>query len=201
MTKGSSARKPSSKTNDNRKPAKRQPDRPPVDQRSTEQKKAEPGPKLCKDDKVLAQSYSVVELGLVGIVAQGIAHKALLMGGNIGYIVKTGDCVGREKAVVREINDDFMTLVGQPDPNDPNKPQDKYEKTLHPKRIAMGAPEVGFDPTVPRITHPVIPSPNSVAPPPPQPTTTTTTKTTITPLQRQIPAPPLPGSPPSTITP
>src|SRR3954469_14872977 len=30
-----------------------------------EQKKAEPGPKLCKDDKVLAQSYSVSELGLV----------------------------------------------------------------------------------------------------------------------------------------
>ncbi len=165
-----------------------------------EQKKTDPGPKLCKDDKVLAQSYSVTELGLVGIVAQGIAHKALLMGGNVGYIVKTGDCVGREKAVVREINDDFMTLVGQPDPNDPNKPQDKFEKTLHPKRLAMGAPEIGFDPTVPRITHPVIAPPTQPVPPPLQPKTTTTT--TIVPFQQQkmIPAPPL-NPAPSTITP
>ena len=126
-----------------------------------EAKKSESGPRFCKDDKVQAPSYGVGELRLVGIVAQGIAHKALVMGGNVGYILKPGDCVGREKAVVKEINDDFMTLVGQPDANDPNRPQEQYEKTLHPKQIAMGSPEVGFS----GDAAPAQPGSNVVAPP------------------------------------
>lgn len=177
-------------------------------------KKQEQGPKLCKDDKVLANTFSVGELKLVGIVAEGIAHKALLMGGNTGYILKPGDCVGREKAVVKEITDDFLTMLGQPDPQDPNKPQEKFEKTLHPKQLAMNSPEVGFtsDPVKPatrsQVAPPSQPTPGSaVAPPqvaPPQPQTTTTTKTTVQvlPMQRtqNVPPPQAPTAP-ATITP
>lgn len=169
------------------------------------------GPKLCKDDKVQANTFSVAELKLVGIVAEGIAHKALLMGGNTGYILKPGDCVGREKAVVKEITDDFLTMLGQPDPQDPNKPQEKFEKTLHPKTLAMNSPEVGFssDPAKSQPRDKVAPPPigQQVAPPsqvPPPPQTTTTTKTTVQvlPMQRTqtVPPPPTPTAP-STITP
>ena len=174
-----------------------------------EQKKAEPGPKLCKDDKIQAAGYSIPELKLVGIVAQGISHKALVMGGNTGYIIKPGDCVGREKALVKEINDDFMTLVGQPDPNDPNKPQEKFEKTLHPKQIAMGSPEVGFDANYnPGVAHPVVQPPTPIVPPPGS-TVTTTTVTTTPPTTKVITIPGRPAQtqqsttqgPPATITP
>ena len=165
-----------------------------------ETKKTEPGPRICKDDKVLAQSYSVQELRLVGIVAQGIAHKALVMGGNVGYILKVSDCVGREKAVVKEINDDFMTIVGQPDPNDPNRPQEQYEKTLHPKQIAMGVPEVGFSsdtrPNAPSVVAP----PSGVRPP----TTTiippTQPKVIVVPPRAEAPQP-QPQGPPASINP
>ena len=170
-----------------------------------EQKKTESGPRLCKDDKVSAQSYSVQELRLVGIVAEGIAHKALVMGGNVGYILSPGDCVGREKAVVKEINDDFLTMVGQPDANDPNRPQEQYEKTLHPKQVAMGSPEVGFTndnlPTQPGSSIVAPPSqvraPNAPAIQPPQ----QQPKVIVIPPRQQTPQPYTPPSPPATITP
>ena len=169
-----------------------------------EAKKAEAGPRFCKDDKIQAQSYSVQELRLVGIVAQGIAHKALVMGGNVGYILKPGDCVGREKAVVKEINDDFLTLVGQPDPNDPNRPQEQYEKTLHPKQIAMGTPEVGFSSEGARPTNSsVVAPPSGVrAPnaPPVNPPTPTQPKVIVIPPRAEAPQPQY-QAPPSTINP
>jgi Tfp pilus assembly protein PilP len=173
-----------------------------------EQRKSETGPRFCKDDKVQAQSYSVQELRLVGIVAEGIAHKALVMGGNVGYILKPGDCVGREKAVVKEINDDFLTMVGQPDANDPNRPQEQYEKTLHPKQIAMGSPEVGFTndnlPTTQPGNNSIVAPPSQLRPPngstvqPPQPQQGS--KIIVIPprQQQQTYTPP---TPPATITP
>jgi hypothetical protein len=58
-------------------------------------------PKCPHKDQMVATSYSYADLKLVGIVAQGTLHKALMMGGPLGHIIKRGDCVGKEKAVVK----------------------------------------------------------------------------------------------------
>jgi hypothetical protein len=169
-----------------------------------QEKSKDPGPRLCKDDKIEAAGYSVNDLKLVGIVAQGIAHTALVEAGNSGYILRPGMCVGREKALVKEINDDFMTLYGQPDPNDPNRPQEKFEKTLHPKQLAMSTPEVGFSQDQQRGKSTVAPptvAPPTVAPPPqPTTTTTTTTKVQVMPMKQTVAPAPTPTAP-ATISP
>ncbi len=74
--------------------------------------------KCVREDQMVATNYSYTDLRLVGIVAQGTQRKVLMMdSGNLGHIIKRGDCVGREKAVVKDIGTGYITFQVEPDEN------------------------------------------------------------------------------------
>ena len=104
-----------------------------------EPEKKEEGP--CKrQDQFVATNYSYLDLTLVGIVAQGTQRKVLMMDrGNLGHIVHRGDCVGKEKAVVKDIGPGFVTFViaADDDPKSPNRAPTERSVQLHPKGLQM----------------------------------------------------------------
>jgi Tfp pilus assembly protein PilP len=66
--------------------------------------------------RIVAPNYSYADLKLVGIVHQGIQNKVLMMDpGNVGRIIATGECVGKEKAVVTEITYNYVTFLVTPE--------------------------------------------------------------------------------------
>ncbi len=73
--------------------------------------------KQCnRPEQMVASNYSYTDLRLVGIVAQGTQRKVLMMdSGNLGHIIKRGDCVGREKAFVQDIGTGYITFKVAPD--------------------------------------------------------------------------------------
>jgi hypothetical protein len=106
--------------------------------------------KMCsRDDQFVASSHSYTELKLVGVVAQGTQRKVLMTLGNDGYIIKRGDCVGKEKAVVKDIGLGYVTFQGDPD---------EYSVQLYPKPLVVD------EPVSPAPVRRTMPSP--VAPPP-----------------------------------
>jgi Tfp pilus assembly protein PilP len=136
-------------------------------------------PKCSRKDQFVATSYNYQSLKLIGIVSQGTQRKVLLSDGRLGHIVKKGDCVGKEKAVVKDIGAGYVTFAveaqGKTDPAE-------YSMTLFPTNVQMQNPDA-IDPGAagaPQIAPPggaVAPAPISpvtdVPPPPPAGTTTT----------------------------
>ena len=126
---------------------------------------AEPGKRIegpcSRTDQFQASNYSYLSLRLVGIVAKGTQRKVLMMDpGNVGHIIKRGDCVGKEKAVVKDIGPGFVTFVANPDPADKsgNRVPEERSIQLHPKglQVAPEAPPsaVGSQPTAPIVAPP-----------------------------------------------
>ena len=79
----------------------------------------DPTKKCPREDQLIATGYSYTDLKLVGIVAQGTQRKVLMMGGPLGYIIKRGDCVGKEKAYVKDVGTGYITFVLDPDTSEP----------------------------------------------------------------------------------
>ena len=131
-------------------------------------KRAEGGP--CKGDQFVAGNYSYLDLRLVGIVQQGTRRKALMMDrGNLGHIIRRGDCVGKEKALVKDIGAGYIQFVVQPEVDDKMTNRAPEERTfpLHPKQLQV-APQPQFD--SPGGTAPVVgPGGGSAAPAPTAP--------------------------------
>jgi hypothetical protein len=90
-----------------------------------------PTPKCPREGQLVASSYSYAELKLVGIVAQGTQRKALMTMGKDGFIIKRGDCVGKEKAVVKDIGLGYVTVQGD---------SDDYSVQLNPKQLLVNDP-------------------------------------------------------------
>jgi Tfp pilus assembly protein PilP len=91
-------------------------------------------------DQFIAGNYSYLDLRLVGIVSQGTQRKVLMMDrGNLGHIIRRGDCVGKEKAVVKDIGTGYVTFVIAPDPEDknPTKVPEERSVPLHPKGLQV----------------------------------------------------------------
>jgi hypothetical protein len=125
---------------------------------ATPEKKVE-GP-CNRREQFIAGNYSYLGLRLVGIVAQGTQRKVLMMDpGNLGHIIRRGDCVGKEKAVVKDIGPGFVTFVVHPDPEDktPNRVPEERSIQLHPKGLQV-TPESPQDnpaqPTAPIVAPP-----------------------------------------------
>jgi hypothetical protein len=128
-----------------------------------------------RPEQFVASNYSYLDLRLVGIVAQGTQRKVLMMDrGNLGHIIRRGDCVGKEKAVVKDIGTGYVTFVIAPDPEDknPNKASEERSVQLHPKGLQVTAPTVDQPaPTAPIVappsgttqapTVPTVPAPGS----------------------------------------
>ena len=88
-------------------------------------------PKCPHEDQLVASSYSYTDLKLVGIVAQGTQRKVLMTMGKDGFIIKRGDCVGKEKAVVKDIGLGYVTFQGE---------TDDVSVQLNPKQLLVNDP-------------------------------------------------------------
>jgi hypothetical protein len=125
-----------------------------------------------RKDQFVATNYSYLDLRLVGIVAQGTQRKVLMMDrGNVGHIIRRGDCVGKEKAVVKDIGPGFVTFVVRPDTDDkqPNRVPEERSIQLHPKGLQV-APESLPDATSTTPSAPIVtPGQNAPNVPPPNP--------------------------------
>ena len=113
----------------------------------------DPTKKCLREDQMVATSYSYAELKLVGIVAQGTRRKVLMMGGPLGYIIKRGDCVGKEKAVVKDIGNDYITFLIDPDISGMNQrsPEERSVQ-LNPKQLTVNEPDLPAPAPRPAVT-------------------------------------------------
>jgi Tfp pilus assembly protein PilP len=132
----------------------------------TAPEKRQEGP-CTRTEQFQAVNYSYLGLKLVGIVAQGTQRKALMMDpANVGHIIRRGDCVGKEKAVVKDIGPGFITFVVHPDPADKtaNKVPEERSIQLNPKglQVQPQLPDAtGTQPSAPVVAPP---APGSPAP-------------------------------------
>ncbi|MCX5741370.1 MAG: hypothetical protein NT062_02595, partial [Proteobacteria bacterium] len=166
------------------------PDKPTVDT-STQVK--------CNDTNSFMPSYSYLDLKLVGIVTQGTLRKGLITGGRSSAIVKRNDCVGKEKALVKEVGDGYATFVSQPEPGVAGARAVEYTILLRPNTLALNAPESPPSDRVDRAPTNV-PSPTSVPSPNAKPDKPEKPARVEMPVPRMIPSP-TPVDPPQTLKP
>ena len=95
--------------------------------------------KLCsRPEQMVASNYSYADLRLVGIVAQGTQRKVLMMdSGNLGHIIKRGDCVGREKAFVKDIGTGYITFQLGNEDTGATKTAEERSVQLYPNQMPI----------------------------------------------------------------
>jgi len=122
--------------------------------------------KRCnRDDQFVATNYSYTDLRLVGIVAERAQRKVLMMdAGNLGHIIKKGDCVGREKAVVKDIGAGFITFQVQPEDTSTGQARtvEEHSVQLYPNQIPVQSQPT---PDAPKTSTPVV-APSATNPQP-----------------------------------
>ncbi|MEZ4362853.1 MAG: pilus assembly protein PilP [Kofleriaceae bacterium] len=95
---------------------------------------------VCSARQMVATNYSIRDLKLVGIVARGLRRYALMQDtANLGQIVTRGDCVGKEKARVKEIGAGYVTLEVMPDIVAEGTPRVAEERSipLYPEELPI----------------------------------------------------------------
>jgi Tfp pilus assembly protein PilP len=145
-----------------------------------------PVTEFCKDKKrMVAVNYNLRDLRLVGIVTRGASKYALFQDTrDYGRIVHKGDCLGREKARVKDIGAGFVTLEIIPElvPNQAPRPNEERSIPLYPEELkledledgelppdATGTPATPGTPPTGAPTAPVMPTDEPVPPIPPPP--------------------------------
>ncbi len=134
-------------------------------------------PKCLRNDQLVATNYSYSDLRLVGIVAQGTQRKVLMMDtGNFGHIIKRGDCVGKEKAIVKDIGNGYMTFLLEHDETTTSGARtEEHSVQLHPNQMPVAPQPTDRGPSLrgsaPVVAPPALPprgtSPVPVEQPPP----------------------------------
>jgi len=157
--------------------------------------------KECTKEQMIAPTYSYQDLRLVGIVVRGTQREVLMMPppstdpNNYGQLIKRGDCVGKEKAIVREIGTGDSDTGGYVlfqihadatamNPNTAPRPDEIRTVELYPggvKASTSSAPP-------PESTAPIV-TPKSMQPVAP-PVTPTTVPPTTKPVAPVAPTPP-----------
>jgi Tfp pilus assembly protein PilP len=121
----------------------------------------------CTAKQMVATSYSVRDLRLVGIVSRGLKRYALMQdSSNFGQIVTRGDCLGKEKARVKEIGAGYMTLEVMPEVGIAGASQVVQERSipLYPEELPMTSRTLDDGDTGGTTITPVLP-PSSSPPP------------------------------------
>jgi hypothetical protein len=96
----------------------------------------------CKD-RMVADAYGLRDLHIVGIVKKGTTAYALFVDTQgLGHIAKRGDCLSKDRARIKEIGTQSITveISGDPPPGAPAPPPREEEWRLHPETLELGAP-------------------------------------------------------------
>lgn len=129
--------------------------------------------KLCtRPDQFVATTFSYADLKLVGIVTLRAQRRALMMDpGNMGQTIKKGDCVGREKALVKDIGDGFITFAVRPEitANGEERAMQEESKFLRPGKFEVTS-QPTTEETAPKSSVPVVAPPGAGKSAPVEPT-------------------------------
>jgi hypothetical protein len=155
----------------------------------TDTKAPDTTPKCTRKEQFVATASNYQSLKLIAIVSQGTQRKVMLTDGRVGHIVKKGDCVGKEKAVVKDIGAGYITFgveaTGKADPIE-------VSMQLYPSQVQMGTPDA-IDPgaaSTPMVAPPSgTPAPQT-PPAPDGPTTTIIQQKGTTTTTPNVPPPP-----------
>lgn len=131
----------------------------------------EPGSKCVRPEQLRVVNYGYQDLKLVGIVSQGTQRKVLMMDpGNYGHIIRRGDCVGKEKAWVKDIGDNFICFEMSTDASSNSRLSEGQCVELHNKALTVS--QLPQDDSNNTISPPVLPAQQNPTPAPRGPTTT-----------------------------
>jgi len=95
---------------------------------------------VCPPERSIAVKYSLRNLKLIGIVLRGTRSYALFRdSARFGHIVRRGDCLGKEKAVVNEIGVGYVSLEVTPDAPQGTAapPAQKRTIALYPEELSI----------------------------------------------------------------
>lgn len=121
--------------------------------------------KDCTEKNWVAPNYSYTDLRLVGIVAERAQRRVLMMdSGNLGHLIRKNDCVGREKAIVKDVGAGYVTFQVKPDelPSGQQRAVEEHSVQLYPNQMPITSQ--------PRLDEPVRAPAPVVAPPSETPT-------------------------------
>ena len=117
----------------------------------------------CTRNKLVATSYPLRDLVLIGIVVRGAQRFALFRDAKgVGHMVERGRCLGRERAVITEIGDGHVTIEIMPEAV-PGGPDPVAEK----RSIPLYANELTVDDLAETEDTPTEPAPPAAVTPPP----------------------------------
>jgi Tfp pilus assembly protein PilP len=119
---------------------------------------------VCSKAQLVASQYPMRDLRLVGIVSRSTRRYALFQdNSDLGHIVTRGDCVGKEKARVKDIGAGFVTLELVPDvaPGQPARAVEERSIPLYPEELAIPESDEpsAAPPPPPSLPPPSMPSP------------------------------------------
>lgn len=121
---------------------------------------------VCTMKNSRAPGYSLRDLRLIGIVLRGTGSFAQFRDASgYGWIVKRGDCLGKEKATVQAIGVGSVTLEVVPEapPNTEPPPPERRDIPLYPAELppaeAEAAVEGGASPETAPPSPPAAPAP------------------------------------------
>lgn len=130
----------------------------------------DPTQRCVKKDQLRATGVSYLDLRLVGIVAQGTERRVLMIDpsgpfGPYGEIIKRGDCVGKEKAIVKDIGTGYVTFEIPQDVSPTGQAREPEQRSvqLHPKQIPVSMTgEMSMVPASRTTITPVVAPPPSL---------------------------------------
>lgn len=90
---------------------------------------------ICSDHNSIATGFALADLALMGIVLRGTTGYAMFRDSSgAGHIVRQGQCVGSEQAVVARVGSDYVTLEREVEGADDGEPAvEEDEILLHPE--------------------------------------------------------------------
>jgi len=100
---------------------------------------------VCTAKNSRAPGFSLRDLRLIGIVLRGTRSYAQFRdGAGFGWIVRRGDCLGKEKAIVQAVGVGSVTLEVVPDapPNQEPPPPERKDIPLYPEELSPDAETV-----------------------------------------------------------
>ncbi len=130
--------------------------------------KRDPTKRCLRADQFIASNYSYTDLRLVGIIAEKTQRRVLMMdSGNLGHIIRKGDCVGREKALVKDIGAGYITFQVEPDDVNLARQVEEHSVQLYPNQMPITSqPRLPDERPGPTVVAPgQQPAPSNTPPP------------------------------------